>query len=168
MASRPLRLDCHRRRSGRRRSCRYTTAEHTLCAEGVPSGHQQGRLPQLAWSVVRVRVWLGLPRLVGVRAGLGLPLSLLLVQVRVSRLLLSFRVGWVGLSFQVRGRVWLLLPLSLLVRWSGESVLLPLFLAVRSLVRSLACRRRRSSHRRWCRCTRAGYTPSAEGLPSRP
>jgi len=118
--------------------------------------------------VVRVRVWLGLPRLVGVRAGLGLPLSLLLVQVRVSRLLLSFRVGSLGLSSQVQVRVWLLLPLSLLVRWSGESVLLPLFLAVRSLVRSLACRRRRSSHRRWCRYTLAGYTPSAEGLPSRP
>jgi len=105
----------------------------------LPAGPQQGRL-LLSLRLVRVRAGRGLP-----------PLALLLVQV--SPPLLSLRVG-------------LLLPV--LVGGSGESVLLPLFLAVRSLVRSLACRRRRSSHRRWCRYTLAGCTPSAEGLPSGP
>jgi hypothetical protein len=219
VASLPLRLNCHRRRSGRRRSCRCTTAEHTLCAEEVPSGHQQGLLPPLAVLLVRVRVWAwpGLPRLalvlVRVRVWPGLPrllwglprLALVLVRVRVwpwlsPLVLVRVRVRpwvgllpppawplvwvrpwvgllpppawplvwvrpWVGLppSWSVQVRVSRLLLLSLRV-----GLLLPLFLAVRSLVRSLACRRRRSSRRRWFRYTRVGYTPSAEVLPAGP
>ena len=130
-------MACRRRRSSRRRWCRYTGVGYTPSAEVLPAG-----LQQLSLRLVRVRAGRGLP-----------PLALPLAQVQVSPPLLSLRVG--------------LLLLPLLVRGSGESVLLPLFLAVRSLVRSLACRRRHSSHRRWCRYTPARYTPS-EGLPSDP
>jgi len=134
-------LACRRRRSSHRRWCGYTRVGYAPSAAVLPAGPQQRRL-LLSLRPVRVRAGRGLPRL-----------ALLLVQVQVSPPLLSLRVA--------------LLLLPLLVRGSGESVLLPLFLAARSPAPSLACRRRRSSCRRWCRYTPARYTPS-EGLPSGP
>src|SRR5215212_11900082 len=99
-----------------------------MSAEGLSSGHHQRQRWPLS-PLVRARAWLGLTPSWS-------------VQVRVAQLLLlSLRVGLLlPLSLQVRARVGLLL-LFLQVQGSGESVLLPLFLAVRNPVRSLERRR---------------------------
>jgi hypothetical protein len=97
-----------------------------------------------------------------------LPLSLL-AQAPAWLLLLLSLLGqaWVSrlllLSLLGQACAWRLLPLPLLAQARIWPVL-PLPLVVQSPLRSLDCRRHRSSRRRWCRYSLAAYSLSFEGL----